>query len=359
MIRRLQRVLLLLTLLAGAGCRQSPTEPTLTSVGPRLMIEQTTIEAGAVDFARANEHAFQVRNGGDQPLRLTLLRKSCSCGDVRVPEMLAPGEEGRIVVRWAPIPGKVGPYVLSAEVEANDPHRPRLHLELKGQVEPLVRIAPEDLSYVDFGRLRPGQAATRELKVFSTKLEHFALDARIEGDRPGLKVQTTPLERGSLVGDARAASGYSLTLRSALLPPGYLRETLVLTVQAAGESPRRIELPVYGEVDNGVVQVTPAEVAFDRPRVTEADSKKALIQFLVPADGQKVEVLRCEPAFLSAGAQPLGRPGQWQLTVRLPANQSEAARYQADGFFEGRVLLKVSGMAEPMAVRVKWVRPER
>lgn len=354
-----RQVLLLFALLACAGCRQSAPPPAPAMLGPRLAIEQTNIDAGSVDLARPNEHAFRVSNTGDQPLRLTLLRKSCSCGEVRVPEAISPAEEAWIVIRWTPLPGKVGPYVLTAEVETNDPRRPRLNLELKGVVEPLVRLAPEDLSYVDFGRLRPGQVATRELKAFSTKLHHFALDARIEADRPGLKVQMTPLEAGAMVGDWRAASGYTLRLSTGALPPGYLRETLVLTVQPTGEAPRRIEVPVYGEVDNGVVQITPAEIAFDRPRVTEADSKKALLQFLVPAVGQKVEVVRCEPDFLNAEAKPLGRPGQWQLTVRLPANHGEAARYQADGFFEGRVLLQVSGMAEAMAVRVKWVRPER
>jgi hypothetical protein len=324
---------------------------------------ETSRDAGEVDFARPVEVEFAVSNAGGLPLRLTLIRKSCSCGVVQPAEQdIAAGEAGVVRIRWTPIPGSVGPYVLSTDFETNDPEHPLLGLEVKGQVQPQIRIWPEHWAYVDLGRLRPGSVVTRELSVFSTRLDQFGLRARLAGPSApaGLSIVCAPLEAGAAIGDFRAASGYRVTIQtSPALPAGYLRETLMLTLLPPGEPPRMVELPVYGEVDNGVVRILPEEVKFERARVTEADSKKVRVQFLVPAQGQTAQVVRCEPSFLTTGPVVAVNPqGLWQFTVSIPANHPEAARYQAEGFFEGRIILRLSDERSELAVRVKWVRPD-
>jgi hypothetical protein len=62
-------------------------------------------------------------------------RRSCSCGEVDVPaEEIPPGGEGTVTIRWSPIPGNVGPYRLTAEVQTNDPDTPLVRFEVQGKI---------------------------------------------------------------------------------------------------------------------------------------------------------------------------------------------------------------------------------
>jgi hypothetical protein len=69
--------------------------------------------------------------------------------------------------------------------------------------------------------------------------------------------------------------------------------------------------------------------------VREADSKKAHVQFIVPSDAETVRV-GSEPAFLKCDAPKRLKAGMWELTIHLPADNADAAKYQPDSFFEGR-----------------------
>jgi hypothetical protein len=326
--------------------------------GPKLVAPETRCDLGEVELARPYTHAFTLTNSGDEPLRLILARKSCKCADVEIPQDgIPPGEKGRVQIGWAPIPGQYGSYTVAVDLDTNDPQQPRLRLEVRGQVTPVVGIWPEDWSEVDFRQIQPGQVAERELKVFSTRLASFELEAT--PSHPGLKISTRKLPEGSQAGDHPVRSGYLVTVKtSPELPKGYFRETLLLTVK--GEQARQISMPVYGEIETGALRVVPHEVEFKKPKITEADSQKVQVQFLVPSDSERVEVARFEPAFLVIDKpQPLKR-GLWQFTVRIPPGDAEAATHQAGGFLEGKIILKTTAPAAPeFPIRMKWVRPDQ
>src|SRR5262249_55940964 len=73
------------------------------------------------------------------------------------------------------------------------------------------------------------------------------------------------------------------------------------------------------------------------------------------------EVEGTEKSFLKfSPARKVGKGGgTWEFTVTLPRD-SEAKKYQVEGFFEGKILLKIKTSAgeQPFPVRVKWVPPE-
>src|SRR5262249_19186367 len=223
-----------------------------------------------------------LRNTGGQPLQCKLVGKSCFCTDATVPDApIAPGQEGVVVVRWTPIPGQHGAHRIHADIETNDPAKRNLQLEVTGVVTPLIRVAPEDVAFIDFYRLEPGAVKPRELKVFSTKLRSFGLVAK--SDSPGLKVTTTPLELDpSLrIGDARPTCAYSVLLETTpQLPPGYFTTDLVLTLKPPDAQAREIRMHVYGEVANGIFRVLPDQVEFKRPRLIDGDSQKVRVQFI-------------------------------------------------------------------------------
>jgi hypothetical protein len=312
---------------------------------------------GPVDYGRTYSISFPVRNGGDFPLHLTITRKSCTCGEVAInPELLPPGQNGDLSMRWTPQPGQVGPVNLSAEVSTSDPQRPKLRMEILGQVEPLVALWPEDWFDIDFKQLQPGQPAQREVTVYSARLDRFGLAARTS--HPGLVVSTKPLPADAAVGDRRARCGYVVSVRTTdALPRGYFRETLTLDVNSGPT--RQITLPIYGQVETGAVHVVPTEIEFKTPRLADGESQRVQVRFLVPSAEDKVTVARCEPTFLTADAPQAIRKGLWQFSVRIPANDVAAVKLQPDRFFEGRIVLRTSAAAAPeVPVRVKWNPPD-
>jgi hypothetical protein len=367
---RLHHLLFCLGALLAAGCTTAtPTAestarqgaaPTPTA-GPRLEIKRTEQDAGEVDFSIPSERKFPVRNVGGEPLVLTLAAKSCFCTDAVVPEPIAPGQEGVVVVRWTPIPGKNGPHRVYAEVETNDPIKPKARLEVTGVVNPLIRIAPEDLSYIDFYRLEPGAVKPRELKVFSTKLAAFGLEAKT--DLPALKVTKSKLEldASSRIGDARPTCAYSVLVESTpQLPPGSFTTDLVLTLAPPDEAAREIRMRVYGVVANGIFKVLPDEVEFKTPRLADGEIQKVRVQFVDPAKKQTLKIVRVEPTFVQCDEPRLlpGAAGQWEFTARVPPKNADAAKVQADRFFEGQIVLQASGSDAQIPVRVKWNPPE-
>lgn len=367
---RLISIAIVLIALLGSGCSRTAPAPaptakqeTPTATGPaRAEVKRTTQEAGEVDFSVPCECKFAVRNLGGQPLTLTLVGKSCFCTDATVPgEAIAPGQEGVVVVTWTPIPGKNGPHRVYADIETNDPTKPSLRLEVTGVVNPLIRVYPEDISFIDFYRLEPGAVKRRELKVFSTKLKSFGLEAKT--DLPGLKVTKTKLELdpSSRIGDARPTCAYSVLMETTpQLPPGYFTTDLVLTLKPPDAPARDIRMRVYGEVANGIFKVLPDEVEFKRPRLADGDSQKVRVQFIDTSKKQTLKIVSVEPAFVRCDeprALP-GAAGQWEFTARIPPKNADAAKMQADNFFEGRIVLQASGSDAQIPVRVKWNPPE-
>ncbi len=330
-----------------------PEEP--VRIGPRLVASETRRDAGEVDFAQERAYAFPIGNDGDEPLLLSVVRRSCRCAGVDVPEGVAPGQQAAVTIRWAPPAGSAGPVTLTVGLETNDPRAPSLDLEVKGQCNPVIRLAPENRSYVDFEQVQPGKPAERQLKVFSTKLPRFGLKAA--ASHPGLSVAVTPLEPEAVVEGLKLRSGYALAVRTTpQLPGGYFSESVLLTLEPPDEPARTVRLPVYGEVRSGVFSLGPHEVEFQKPKATDPDTKTVRVRFLEQADDEAVEVVQHEPAFLVVDPPQNRQPGQWEFKVSIPANNADAARFQPDRFFEGRVVLRLTtgGNTSEAQVRVKW-----
>ena len=361
----MKRILFCLCLISGiqaAGCRNEVAVPTATIrkaavSGPQASVPETSSNLGEVDFARAYAHGFDVANTGDAPLQLAVTKKSCRCSSVDLtPSEIAPGTTGKVVLNWTPVPGKIGPYRLSADVETNDPHRPAIHLEVEAVIQPLIRVWPEDWYFIDFKQIQPGRTQSRDIKIFSTELGDFELLA--DCSHPGLRITTTRLPAGTLVGETPTKCAYRVEVQTTdKLPPGYFRELLNLHVK--GSQPREMTLPVYGEIDTAAFRIAPQVLEFKTAKLSAGDSLRAQIQFLVPRDNEKVLVVRSEPAFIEVEPPKQLKRGLWHLTIRIPPKNAEAVKLQADGYFEGSVVLKTSATGETaVPIRLKWSVPE-
>jgi hypothetical protein len=361
MIRvRLRHLHLLLLCLPTMGCpRPAPTDkpPVSEEPAPLLNVSEMQKNIGAIDFGVTHTSNFTVQNDGNAPLTLTLYQKSCSCGDVEAPEKIAPGAQAKVTFHWTPTPGGTGESLQFVSFKTNDPHMPLLRLEVKGKLTPAIRLSPEEWAFVDFEMVPRDKPGVKELRLFSTTLPSFTLKASIND--PGFTVETEPLESGEVVEKSTITSGYLVTLRtSAKATPGYLFDKLTLEVQAPNEKPRQIVLPAYADIENAGFKTTPMQVEFAKGSLAEGETVPLKIEFAVPSDDEQVEVVRTEPAFVKTDAPKRLKRGVWEIGVRLATSDPAMAKLQAEGFFEGRLFLKTKGNPNPVAVRVKWTRPE-
>ena len=350
----------LLGLLVAAGCQNekpAPSSPAPTQAPDeparaKFVVADSTFSMGEADYGQTTTSSVRVANEGTAPLRVTLIERSCHCGEIEVPAReIPPGGDGKVVVKWTPTPGQTGTFTLAVKLGTNDPDVPQYRLELTGRVSPMVRILPEDRGFIDFKTIEPGKSLERELKVVSSRLKSF--DLKASTTLAGLKTIVTKLTPDADVEDY--LSGYLVRVRTDEgLPGGYLHDRLTLKIRAPEGESWTVTVPVYGDVENGIFQVRPREVAFQKKLVTEEDVKTVRVQFFVPSKEESLQVERCEPAFLVCDTPKQVKSGLWEFTVRLPPGNAAAAKHQPDGFFEGRIFLRTPQSKCAVPIRVKW-----
>jgi hypothetical protein len=358
------RTLFLLAVAASLpGCSGTPSTPAGPAVQPQTrpagarahFKDGTTISAGDVDYDQKRDYTFHVANAGESPLKLTLTRKSCSCAGVDMPPgPIGPGEEGQVVIHWAPIVG--GADNVEVHLATNDEQAAAVTLTVRATLKRLVHVlidGKENNSWIDFGPVLPSRPVTREVKVFSTELPSFTLEASTPV--AGLAPKTKPLTAGEHLGDYVVRSGYTVEMTAGDgLPLGYLRTTLSLALGGLGDQPNRtLTVPVYAEVGSGAFSVQPDLLRFKKPHISDGDT--ARVQLFVNASGNDaVTVESFEPKFLKVDAPEKQPNGKWLITAHIPKDDPEAVKHQPDEFFEGKVVLKAAGVPGPITIRVKW-----
>jgi len=152
-------------------------------------------------------------------------------------------------------------------------------------------------------------------------------------------------------------SGYKFEVSTTKdLPIGYVRGQLDLALSklGEGEADRTIALPVYAIVGQGHFTLQPDMLLFKKPDITEEDTARVNLTFNTPSPRESVTVKSVEPKFLTCDKPEKGLDGRWRITVHMPRNNAEAAKYQADPPMIGRVVLEVGGLERPVIVKVMW-----
>jgi hypothetical protein len=105
---------------------------------PKLTIDQPTYQFGKHPFGRDIEHVFRLRNAGDQELRISDIRKSCSvCTEAQISrETIPAGGAADLRVVYRPKPGQSGPLHAFLVIQSNDPALPVQNVFLVGEIAP-------------------------------------------------------------------------------------------------------------------------------------------------------------------------------------------------------------------------------
>lgn len=223
----------MIALLLAAVAAAAPCAPARSAapVGPhaRLVVVESTFDAGTVDRGTKVVHAFGVRNTGVAPLTLDV-KPHCGCTVADFDKIVAPGDTGTITLSIDTTRFK-GPITKSATVTTNDPASTSIELSLSSTVRVPIDVTPSES--VHLATAAPKQALTIRATAGPLKLE--------------------PLEvKGSFFRQelSAAAADGSRTLAVWLAPDapkGMSRGSI--TLRASAPAGATMEIPVVARID--------------------------------------------------------------------------------------------------------------
>ncbi|WP_425613399.1 DUF1573 domain-containing protein [Anatilimnocola sp. NA78] len=320
---------------------QLPTDVYLTSTdnasatgasGPKVtLVGGSTFDFGQMDRHAEGEHVFQLRNDGDQPLRLEKGQTTCKCTMSEMKDGdLKPGETAPIKLNWTAKTGDME-FSQSAEIKTSDPRQPLVRLHVHGKIIDALRA---DRAHLSLGSFSASEDTLGKFKVFSFRGDQqlaVAMHDFVKTETAGsFSAEFRDLDEAELAEEKGAKSGVEVAIRvKSGLPLGTVAQTIRLTTNLAETSP--LEIPIEGRVVGDIVVVGPG-VASEQSiipigAVTAGKSKTITVHVIVKGPHRhntELQIKNVEPKDLQV---KLGEPStdnpqvaRYPLTVTIPAD---------------------------------------
>ena len=227
------------------GAKQAASGPDAVKNAPLIAVDNPVFNFGTVLSGPPVHHVFIVRNAGKGELIIGRVLPSCGCTAAAPSRTrLAPGEPAEIPVT-VNTSLLAGPTTDTVEVVTNDPVHPTLTLKIDGYVREQVEATPKS---IDFGELRRGTAASREVTLTPFAPHGFKVGA-ISNSNPQIRAERS----------ARAASQGAVLLDVKLMPSmpvGPFYDTVKVETNRAP-----VMIDVFGTI-TGDLGVDPPQVSF-------------------------------------------------------------------------------------------------
>ena len=186
-----------------------------TAARAKAELLEDVFNFGKMERGATMNHAFQLRNVGEAPLKIEVVNTTCKCtvGEL-ADSLLPPGAQTEVVLEWtAKTPP--GPFRHGATLATNDPKNSTLALVVEGEVVESTSVIPGDLL---FGNVSTGATAQSQLFLVSEVQD----DVQVTGYRfldPDLeekiKLEITAATPDEFpVPDAKSAAKVSATLNA-------------------------------------------------------------------------------------------------------------------------------------------------
>lgn len=275
---------------------------------PRGVVAHDTYDFGSVRQGTRISHAFIVNNAGERPLRITGATLSMPGMNVRVAPVEVPAKgEGAVTVELT-TERTAGAIEAEAQVEWNDPVRPKVGLKLQGYVIPPIAIEPMPAVFLSAFTAEP---AERTLTIRNNEPQPLTITSVAHS--PHLTVSVVSVEPGKVfVVTARSADG---------VPVGRYEESLTLVTDKPGAN--QINLPVHLWVKPDLY-ANPEKVEFGTIRTADLEQTDAaafLTQTLfLKRRGGTFEItgIDCDSSAAAEVTQsPAGPSNSFQIDVRL------------------------------------------
>lgn len=238
--------------------------------GRSLRKGPTAVVVGAMDYDfgvgqrnGALNHVFQIRNDGDEPLRLEKGATSCKCtlSDIKTGELL-PGQTADVRLDWK-LTTLGEQFRQTAEIHTNDPARPTLVLSVHGKVEDLVRLEPSELALTS---VPVNEGATETVRLYGFKVKDVQIVSQ-EFSNPETASFFNLTWRPATAEELQAKKEATCGLRGTLivkpgLPLGPINQTIQLKTNVADAD--KLELAVTGSVISDISIVGPSQFSEKR-----------------------------------------------------------------------------------------------
>ncbi len=292
--RPIGRVLVLAAVLSVLSGLSSAQEAKV----PRAVVPGSIADVGRVAKGEVVEHAFEIRNEGDAPLRIDRVKPTCGCTVASYDEVIAPGTSGTLEAKLDTAEFR-GPIAKSIRVFTNDTSNPEVTLVIKADVRAQIDISPGYARFVvvqgeDYGTKRqiiwapdfPTLKITRVISPFdyvhvtNRQLEEGDSDYRRDENRWELDVALTEeAPTGPMADFIRIVTNHPRQKVVRIPVSGIVRPILAVTPQVAdfGRRETTLEHQATLEVKNlGRTAVTVESASTDVEGLTaEVESVEA------------------------------------------------------------------------------------
>jgi hypothetical protein len=191
---------------------------------------------GTVFQGESVRHVFTFSNRGDTPLTIEKVSSSCGCtAALASAKVLAPGESGEVQASFDSTRFR-GAVSKTVYLYTNDPVQPMVQLQIKGDVQVEVALAPQQ---VNFGTVAPKRTVKSTVNLISQGNREVRLDG----------LETTSPELVARLSAAVIPPGGKVTVELTLTPkPGNPRFSGYVLLKAAGVISHDLRIPVYAEL---------------------------------------------------------------------------------------------------------------
>jgi len=297
-----------------------PTAPLpARNIGPDISIENKTYNFGILGRDAVIEHAFEVKNLGDKPLRFLGIESRCVCVAGRVTKLeVAPGDSAEIIVRLEAMKSPTREVAKTLTVFTNDPDEPSVPIMIFATIIDTARIEPET---VHLPNVQLGQPASAEARLLQEGARNLKIK-KIKTSSPRITVASSPL-----IGEQK---GHLLTVTVGPdMPEGKFNESATVftnyknfeSASKPGEPKKelhkdysRLKLLIKGTV-KGPVSVTPRTINFGSAYPGEPLRRKLALS----SDTTSFEIKSLSitsPAFQVAWS-PIEPGSKYEITVEF------------------------------------------
>ncbi len=213
------------------------------SAAPLLdLVNGNSVDLGTFESRLARAAVFEIKNSGDEPLKIFKVRKTCGCFEVdEFPKELEPGKSGKIKISLEAY-GLSDKFSKMVFVHSNSDKAPIQILRISGKAVPLCKISPSKGVNV-FNLAFKSKSDKERVYTFSLKPtgnKSLVLGQPTELNKKGIKV--------ALEKFPGAKKGYALKV---FISPEAEKGRIRLPIEVPVKSPKGwkpVEALLYGKI---------------------------------------------------------------------------------------------------------------
>jgi len=240
---------------AGAESRQAAGEP-------RLVCSAPVYDFGSMDNRRSVTNTFVLENRGTAPLLIESVRACCG-SSARLSSMTVPPGSNATMTAVLSLNRRRGLQVKTIYVMSNDSARPRTRFQLKGTAVAALDVHPD---FLNFGRVPPGYAGSREISMFTAGGDPFRV-TNVLSTVPQFAAEVTEASSNACRVSVRTVPP---------LPPGLTRG--VIRIMTDYEDGRQVHVEAVATVSGSLLTIPREMVLIGNTGLSETVERTVVVR---------------------------------------------------------------------------------